>query len=69
VVGAQRRRSAALPLGLARRTSSAGVRGREFNGSESAQAVVGRADAALYEAKAQGRDRIIIAPGACAQVT
>lgn len=40
-------------------TCSAGL--AEFNGSETAEELVGRADAALYEAKAQGRDRTIIA--------
>lgn len=42
-------------------TCSAGL--AEFNGSETAEDLVGRADAALYDAKAQGRDRIIIAAG------
>jgi PleD family two-component response regulator len=32
-----------------------------FSGSESAEELVARADAALYEAKAQGRDRTIVA--------
>jgi diguanylate cyclase (GGDEF)-like protein/PAS domain S-box-containing protein len=44
-----------------RQTCSAGL--AEFNGSETAQELVGRADAALYDAKAQGRDRIIVAAG------
>ena len=42
-----------------RQTCSAGL--AEFDGSETAQELLGRADAALYEAKAQGRDRIVIA--------
>ena len=42
-------------------TCSAGL--AEFDGSESAEQLVGRADAALYEAKAQGRDRTVVAPG------
>ncbi|HEX8159447.1 MAG TPA: PAS domain S-box protein [Solirubrobacteraceae bacterium] len=40
-------------------TCSAGV--AVFDGFESAEELVGRADAALYEAKAQGRDRTVIA--------
>ncbi|CAN5281370.1 hypothetical protein BH20ACT16_BH20ACT16_08500 [soil metagenome] len=42
-------------------TCSAGLAG--FDGSESAEELVGRADAALYEAKAQGRDRTVVAAG------
>jgi diguanylate cyclase (GGDEF)-like protein len=42
-------------------TCSAGL--AEFNGSETAEELVGRADAALYQAKAQGRDRTVIASG------
>ena len=44
-----------------RQTCSAGL--AEFNGSETAQDLMGRADAALYAATTQGRDRIIIAAG------
>ena len=40
-------------------TSSLGV--AEWNGRESAEELVGRADSALYEAKAQGRDRTALA--------
>jgi diguanylate cyclase (GGDEF)-like protein len=42
-------------------TCSAGV--AALHGSESAEQLVGRADAALYEAKATGRDRSVIAEG------
>lgn len=48
---------AATPRG---QTCSAGL--AVFSGSESADELVARADAALYEAKAQGRDRTVIAP-------
>jgi diguanylate cyclase (GGDEF)-like protein/PAS domain S-box-containing protein len=47
---------AATPKG---QTCSAGL--AVFSGSESAEELVARADAALYEAKAQGRDRTIVA--------
>ncbi|MDX6719412.1 MAG: hypothetical protein QOJ63_1666, partial [Solirubrobacteraceae bacterium] len=47
---------AATPKG---QTCSAGL--AVFSGSESADELVARADAALYEAKAQGRDRTIVA--------
>jgi diguanylate cyclase (GGDEF)-like protein/PAS domain S-box-containing protein len=47
---------AATPRG---QTCSAGL--AVFTGSESAEQLVARADAALYEAKAQGRDRTIVA--------
>ena len=47
---------AATPQG---QTCSAGL--AVYNGTESAENLVGRADAALYEAKADGRDRIVIA--------
>jgi diguanylate cyclase (GGDEF)-like protein len=47
---------AATPKG---QTCSAGL--AVFTGSESAEELVARADAALYEAKAQGRDRTIVA--------
>lgn len=40
-------------------TCSAGI--VQFNGVESHEQLVGRADAALYEAKAQGRDRTVAA--------
>jgi diguanylate cyclase (GGDEF)-like protein/PAS domain S-box-containing protein len=40
-------------------TCSAGL--AEFDGSESAEQLVGRADAALYDAKARGRDRTVVA--------
>jgi diguanylate cyclase (GGDEF)-like protein/PAS domain S-box-containing protein len=46
----------AIPQG---QTCSAGL--AFFNGTETAEALVGRADAALYQAKAQGRNRTIIA--------
>ncbi|MEA2234391.1 MAG: hypothetical protein QOD83_4207 [Solirubrobacteraceae bacterium] len=46
----------AIPAG---QTCSAGV--AVFDGSESADELVGRADEALYEAKAQGRDCTVIA--------
>jgi diguanylate cyclase (GGDEF)-like protein/PAS domain S-box-containing protein len=48
---------AATPRG---QTCSAGL--AVFSGSESADELVARADAALYEAKAQGRDRTVVAP-------
>jgi diguanylate cyclase (GGDEF)-like protein/PAS domain S-box-containing protein len=41
-------------------TCSAGI--AEWDGSEQAEALVGRADAALYRAKRAGRDRSIVAP-------
>jgi diguanylate cyclase (GGDEF)-like protein len=47
---------AATPKG---QTCSAGL--AVFSGSESGEELVARADAALYEAKAQGRDRMIVA--------
>jgi diguanylate cyclase (GGDEF)-like protein/PAS domain S-box-containing protein len=47
---------AAVPQG---QTCSAGL--AAFDGAESATDLVGRADAALYEAKLQGRDRTVIA--------
>jgi diguanylate cyclase (GGDEF)-like protein/PAS domain S-box-containing protein len=47
---------AAVPQG---QTCSAGL--ASFDGSESAEELVGRADAALYEAKLQGRNRTVIA--------
>jgi diguanylate cyclase (GGDEF)-like protein len=50
---------AAMPSG---QTVSAGV--ACWNGRESAQELVGRADAALYEAKRSGRDRLVTAGGA-----
>jgi diguanylate cyclase (GGDEF)-like protein len=50
---------AAMPSG---QTVSAGV--ACWNGRESAQELVGRADAALYEAKRNGRDRLVTAGGA-----
>jgi PleD family two-component response regulator len=31
-----------------------------WDGAEGASALVGRADAALYAAKAQGRDRVVV---------
>jgi PleD family two-component response regulator len=42
-------------------TVSAGV--ACWNGRESAEELVGRADAALYEAKRSGRDRLVTAGG------
>jgi diguanylate cyclase (GGDEF)-like protein/PAS domain S-box-containing protein len=42
-------------------TCSAGI--AEWDGEEQADALVGRADAALYRAKRAGRDRSIVAPG------
>lgn len=42
-------------------TCSAGL--AQFDGSESTEDLVGRADAALYHAKAQGRDRTVIDSG------
>jgi diguanylate cyclase (GGDEF)-like protein len=50
---------AAMPSG---QTVSAGV--ACWNGRESAEELVGRADAALYEAKRSGRDRLVTAGGA-----
>jgi PleD family two-component response regulator len=47
---------AATPLG---QTFSAGV--AAWDGSERSDALIGRADAALYEAKAAGRNRIVTA--------
>ncbi len=41
-------------------TCSAGL--ATLNGSETVEALVRRADEALYEAKERGRDRIILAP-------
>jgi GGDEF domain-containing protein len=41
------------------RTCSAGI--AYWNGSETVEELVGRADAALYEAKRAGRDRAITA--------
>jgi diguanylate cyclase (GGDEF)-like protein/PAS domain S-box-containing protein len=49
---------ASIPEG---QTCSAGV--AYWDGSESPESLVGRADAALYEAKRAGRDRIITAAG------
>jgi diguanylate cyclase (GGDEF)-like protein len=49
---------AAMPGG---QTVSAGV--ACWNGRESAEELVGRADAALYEAKRSGRDRLVTAGG------
>jgi diguanylate cyclase (GGDEF)-like protein/PAS domain S-box-containing protein len=43
-------------------TCSAGLAG--WDGSESSEDLVGRADAALYRAKAAGRDRLVLAPSA-----
>jgi diguanylate cyclase (GGDEF)-like protein/PAS domain S-box-containing protein len=43
-------------------TCSAGIAEWEWDGSEQAEALVGRADAALYRAKRAGRDRSIVAP-------
>jgi diguanylate cyclase (GGDEF)-like protein len=48
----------AMPAG---QTVSAGV--ACWNGLESAEELVGRADAALYEAKRTGRDRLVTAGG------
>jgi len=45
-----------MPGGL---TCSAGL--AAFDGTETAEALVARADQALYEAKAGGRDRTVIA--------
>jgi diguanylate cyclase (GGDEF)-like protein len=45
----------------ANQTVSAGV--ACWNGRESAEELVGRADAALYEAKRAGRDRLVTAGG------
>jgi diguanylate cyclase (GGDEF)-like protein/PAS domain S-box-containing protein len=42
-----------------RQTCSAGL--AAFNGSETAEQLISRSDAALYEAKAHGRDRTVIA--------
>ena len=47
---------AAMPAG---ESCSAGI--AEWDGAESAEALVGRADAALYGAKRAGRDRAVIA--------
>ena len=51
-----RRLGATMPGGL---TCSAGL--AAFDGTETAEALVARADQALYEAKAGGRDRTVIA--------
>jgi diguanylate cyclase (GGDEF)-like protein len=48
----------AVPHG---QTVSAGV--ARWNGSETLQSLLGRADAALYEAKVAGRDRTVLAAG------
>ncbi|MEA2842812.1 MAG: hypothetical protein QOJ69_483, partial [Actinomycetota bacterium] len=45
---------AATPRG---QTASVGI--AYWDGSESAEAIVSRADAALYEAKYAGRDRVV----------
>jgi PleD family two-component response regulator len=42
-------------------TVSAGV--ASWNGRESAEELVGRADAALYQAKRNGRDQLVTAGG------
>jgi len=48
---------AVTPLG---QTFSAGV--AEWDGQESPERLVGRADVGLYEAKRAGRDRVIVTP-------
>jgi diguanylate cyclase (GGDEF)-like protein len=48
---------ALTPLG---QTFSAGV--AEWDGQESPERLVGRADVGLYEAKRAGRDRVVVAP-------
>jgi diguanylate cyclase (GGDEF)-like protein len=53
----------AMPLGS---TCSVGV--AQWDGSESPQALVARADAALYEAKRMGRNRVVAAPMRTANV-
>ena len=55
-LGIVERLRAATPHGV---TCSAGV--AEWDGEEHAEALVGRADAALYEAKHGGRDRAVVA--------
>jgi diguanylate cyclase (GGDEF)-like protein len=55
-LGIVERLRAATPPGV---TCSAGV--AEWDGEEHAEALVGRADAALYEAKHGGRDRAVVA--------
>ena len=57
--GIVERLRAAMPAG---QTVSAGV--ACWNGRESADELVGRADGALYEAKRTGRDRLVTAGGA-----
>jgi diguanylate cyclase len=52
---------AATPLG---QTFSAGV--AEWDGQESPERLVGRADVGLYEAKRAGRDRIVVTPSQAA---
>jgi diguanylate cyclase (GGDEF)-like protein len=47
-------------------TASAGI--AEWDGQESAQSLVGRADVALYVAKAHGRNRVEVAPPPTPQV-
>jgi diguanylate cyclase (GGDEF)-like protein len=47
------------PLG---QSFSAGV--AQWDGTETSDALIGRADAALYQAKAAGRKRVVVAPGA-----